>query len=336
MELSRLQEEILNSPDNKVIVLASAASGKTRLMTEKVRQLLQNGVDPREIAVITFTNMAAAELKQRLGDDYKPGLFVGTIHSLANYFLNAAGIKTDSILDDENFDQLFLMVKENPSCVKHLEWILLDEAQDSDDLQFEFLLDMIKPECFFICGDIKQCIYRFNGSNPELLQDLTFDPEVYTCDLNENYRNGSTILDFARRLIKKTGLRDTSKPMRGISGTVKEAKFNERTILEYIQSWPHYSQWAILCRSNRQVEQVCWILRQHQIPYETFKQGDLKKEELVEKMQQETVKVLTVHSAKGLEWNNVIAIGMNGRNDEETCIEYVAATRAKNLLVWMK
>ena len=37
MELSNLQKEILESPDRKTVVLASAASGKTRLLTEKVR-----------------------------------------------------------------------------------------------------------------------------------------------------------------------------------------------------------------------------------------------------------------------------------------------------------
>ena len=104
MELSKLQTDILEAPYNKTIVLSSAASGKSRLLTEKVRQLLRNNVNPREVAVITFTNMAAAELKQRLGDDYKDGLFVGTIHALANYFLLSAGIKTGEVLDNEEFD----------------------------------------------------------------------------------------------------------------------------------------------------------------------------------------------------------------------------------------
>lgn len=107
MKLSKLQEEILNAPYNRVVVMASAAAGKTTLMTEKVRQLIRAGVNPREIAVITFTNMAAGELRQRLGEDYKDGLFVGTIHALANYMLLSAGIKTGKVLDNEEFDKLF-------------------------------------------------------------------------------------------------------------------------------------------------------------------------------------------------------------------------------------
>ena len=336
MQLSNLQQEILESPDRKTVVLASAASGKTRLMTEKVRQLLRAGVDPQGIAVITFTNMAATELRQRLGEDYKDGLFVGTVHSLANYFLKTAGIKTDKVLDDEKFDDLFLMVKKNPACVKHLEWILLDEAQDSNDLQFEFLFDVIKPDCFFVCGDTRQCIYRFNGSNPDLLRDLSQDPEVYTCDLNENYRNGSEILKFARKLSYATGVIDNSIAMRKAKGTVNEMKFNPIFIVNSIRACPPYSQWAILCRTWKQIEEMQLLLKENKIPYDTFKQGDLKREELLEKLEDDTVKILTIHSAKGLEWNNVIVRGAYCRGDDEKCIRYVAATRARDLLIWIK
>ena len=336
MELSKLQEEIINAPDNKIVVLSSAASGKTSVMTEKVRQLLHNNTDPREIAVITFTNMAAAELKERLGDDYLPGLFVGTIHGLANYFLTSAGIKTGQILDDEEFDKLFPLVKKNPQCVRHLEWVLLDEAQDSDRSQFEFLFEMINPEHFFICGDLRQSIYRWNGAEPELLLGLTQRPDVHTYDLNENYRNGSSILAFARRIIKRAGQQDNSVTMRNISGVVREIKFDPYNIVSAIDSRREYRTWAILCRTNAQVNSMIHMLYEAGIPYETFRQGDLTKDELVEKMQKNTVKVLTVHSAKGLEWDNVVAYGIRYYNEEELSIGYVAATRARNLLIWIR
>jgi superfamily I DNA/RNA helicase len=46
--------------------------------------------------------------------------------------------------------------------------------------------------------------------------------------------------------------------------------------------------------------------------------------------------VLTIHTAKGLEANNVIVIGAKFYNLEERCISYVAATRARNALYWTK
>ena len=53
-------------------------------------------------------------------------------------------------------------------------------------------------------------------------------------------------------------------------------------------------------------------------------------------MKENTVKVLTIHTAKGLEANNVIVVGAKFFNTEERCVSYVAATRARNLLVWTR
>ena len=52
-------------------------------------------------------------------------------------------------------------------------------------------------------------------------------------------------------------------------------------------------------------------------------------------MNENSIKLLTIHTAKGLEANNVIVYGAQWNNDEEIRINYVAATRAKNLLIWM-
>ena len=159
MKLSLLQKEIVNSTFPKTVVIADAGSGKTACLTEKTRLLLREGVDPRQIAVITFTNLAASELQYRLDADYKEGIFVGTIHSLANYMLRSSGIDTSKILDEEKFDELFALIKKNQYCVKHLQWVLLDEAQDSDTLQFEFIVDMICPDNFFVISFSKKLRY---------------------------------------------------------------------------------------------------------------------------------------------------------------------------------
>lgn len=335
MKLSKLQEEILNAPYNRIIVLSSAASGKTRLMTEKVRQLLRAGVNPKEIAVITFTTMAATELRQRLGDDYKDGLFVGTIHALANYFLLSSGVSTGKVLDNEDFDKLFEMVEAHPGCVRPVEYLLLDEAQDTDALQFKFILEMINPTSFFLCGDVRQSIYGFRGSRPDLLMQLAHREDVKVFDMNENYRNGYNVLAFAKRLIKPTGLIDTSIAMKEGNGAVAEVPYDSGLIVTKIKDQPVYDEWAILTRTNSEISTICTVLGRAGIPYDTFKQGDLSKQELLEKMNQNTVKVLTVHSAKGLEWDNVIVIGMRYRPEEERNVCYVAATRARENLIWM-
>jgi len=334
MELSQLQLKILNAPCNRSIVISSAASGKTRLLTEKVRQILRAGTNPKTIAVITFTNMAAAELRTRLGSDYKDGLFVGTIHALANYFLLSAGIKTDKVIDDERFDELFKMVKKNPLCIRHLDWILLDEAQDSDERQFEFLFDMINPDYFFICGDPKQSIYQWKGSDPTLMMKLSKVEGAQIFEMNENYRNGSNILTYAKRIISRSGLIDSSRALR-MNGTVSEIPYSPAAILQRLEDEANYNEWAILCRTNSEISSISKNLAIQRIPYDTFKQGDLSREELITKMHENTVKVLTIHSSKGLEWNNVIVIGVRYSSAEELNVGYVAATRARDNLIWM-
>jgi len=91
-------------------VLAAAAAGKTAVLTERARKLLRDGVNPSDIAVITFTNLAAQELRDRLADDYKDGIYIGTIHGLANKFLLTHGINTGKLIEDEKFDEFFILL----------------------------------------------------------------------------------------------------------------------------------------------------------------------------------------------------------------------------------
>ena len=126
MNLSKKQNLIVTTKESNVVVVAAAAAGKTRVMTERIRYLLNSGVDPKTIVAITFTNNAANELYDRLGQP--KDLFIGTVHSYANYLLLSSGIATGSLLDSENFDGLFRLVEKNPGCIKPVNHLLLDEA----------------------------------------------------------------------------------------------------------------------------------------------------------------------------------------------------------------
>ena len=68
----------------------------------------------------------------RLGEDYKDGMFIGTIHSLAARFLlmGGYGAEVGQAIDDEEFDLFFTFIQKHPDCVQHYTHVLVDEAQD--------------------------------------------------------------------------------------------------------------------------------------------------------------------------------------------------------------
>ena len=343
MKLSALQEQIVNTKEKKVIVLASAAAGKSTCLVERVKKILRDGANPERVIAFTFTNAAAEEMRKLLGEEAK-GCFINTIHAYAYYLLTKNGIDVSSIIDEEKFDDFFELIKQHIEIIEPVDYLLLDEAQDSTETEFQFILDMIKPKELFIIGDLKQSIYEFRGGRPDILLRLMNEPQFVVYDLNENYRNAPAILRFAKKIITGNMLGDYDLYDDSISmvedtmGYVNEIEYYPSQIISMIKNEPDYGKWFILTRSNAQIEEVINFLTKAEIPCDTFKKSRLTSEEFALKMKQDTVKVLTVHAAKGLETDNVVVVGVSrwAKKSEERRIAYVAATRAKKKLIWTK
>lgn len=78
MELTIHQREAITATEPLVLCVAGAGSGKTTLLTDRIKALIQSGVDPNRVVAITFTNAAAQEVERRLeGVTLK---YVGTLH----------------------------------------------------------------------------------------------------------------------------------------------------------------------------------------------------------------------------------------------------------------
>ena len=345
MELSIEQQLAVYSNEKRVLVCAGAGAGKTRCLTERVKYLItERKVDPSKIFCITFTNMAAEEMKLRLGNIVDE-CFIGTIHSLANKILLQSGISTFDAIEEEEFDKFFTMLQDNQDILKfpEVEHLLVDEIQDICDKEYNFMRTILQPENFWAVGDSRQAIYGFKGANYHIFMGLTEDPFTEVYELRDCYRCDPEIIDFAN--IHLRNVRNIYKTpthcVRDYSGAaVEEGEFSYAALLDIVESLYRqektYKEITILCRSNRMVDDVMFFLKQHGIPNMTFKKADKTFVELQEELKSDSVKVLTVHSAKGLEWDNVIVIQeFAGWNDEENRINYVAATRARDLLFWL-
>ncbi len=108
--LNTAQQEAVEKTDGPVLVLAGAGSGKTKVLTQKLCYILANKLAyPSEILMVTFTNKAAAEMKERvvrlLGENSDLP-FMGTFHSYGARFLRIEGqhlgLSSNFVIYDEN------------------------------------------------------------------------------------------------------------------------------------------------------------------------------------------------------------------------------------------
>jgi DNA helicase-2/ATP-dependent DNA helicase PcrA len=113
-ELNREQLDVVMAGDGPMLVIAGAGSGKTRALTYRVSRLIEDGVDPSDILLLTFTNKAAREMLSRVEElvtiDTRR-IWGGTFHSIGNRLLrqHAATIgyrSSFTILDSEDAKEM--------------------------------------------------------------------------------------------------------------------------------------------------------------------------------------------------------------------------------------
>ena len=131
--LSNLNEQQLDAVryrDGALLVLAGAGSGKTRIITSRIVNMIQQGVNPHEILAVTFTNKAANEMKKRVRRHVDYPVDIGTFHSICLKILRVHAVNaglTDGFTIYDDQDQLSI-IKE---CMKELS---VDEKELSPKL----------------------------------------------------------------------------------------------------------------------------------------------------------------------------------------------------------
>jgi DNA helicase-2/ATP-dependent DNA helicase PcrA len=110
-ELNRAQLEAVTTINGPVLVIAGAGSGKTRVIVHRVAFMMENGINPGDILLLTFTRKAANEMLGRvqklLKDNAAQKVFGGTFHAFSNFILrkysNMLNIPSNfTIIDEED------------------------------------------------------------------------------------------------------------------------------------------------------------------------------------------------------------------------------------------
>ena len=145
---------------------------------------------------------------------------------------------------------------------KRFSFILVDEFQDINPLQYEILQMLAGQEKnLFVVGDDDQAIYGFRGSKPEILLQFPVEyPDTAQVQLSCNYRSGNAIVEAAQQVILANQVRFSKELKANRTGgkvklvTFETPKEEQEKILQYLKNAvARKEQCAILCRTNREL-----------------------------------------------------------------------------------
>jgi len=189
--LNPKQLAAVTSIEDTLIIIAGPGSGKTRVITSKIAHLQKNGVNPREIIAVTFTNKAAKEMKERLinelGEDAVKKMWVSTFHSAC-----------------------VRIISENHNKINLPRHFTIYDQQDSKNILKKILKEIVKDELAetelntelnYIQKEISTA--KNDSMNPKEYAEDVRENQVYDIWLRyEEKLKNSNALDFDDLLLK--------------------------------------------------------------------------------------------------------------------------------------
>lgn len=193
--------------------------------------------------------------------------------------------KTSKLLD---FDDILLYTYElltNRNDIlrgwqKRFTYILVDEFQDINQLQYDVVKLLAKPEDnLFIVGDDDQSIYAFRGAKPEIMLHFPEDyPDAKTELLACNYRSVSTIVELSQKVISENSRRYKKElfadRMGGNPVTIQafedgkqEELYVKNQVQKLLKEGIPYEEMAVLYRTNSGARFLVETLMRYQIPF---------------------------------------------------------------------
>jgi len=389
MILNNEQKKVVYSNERFLFLLAGAGSGKTRVIVERIKYLIEIGIEPSQILAITFTRKASFEMKdrvnnslvhihtfhqfcyQRLIDDFKQEFKMVDenvisfkkehLLEITKYKNSLYQLKKPRLYDTyqmslanhqmKDFDDLLLDFYFKIRYVNHnyrYSYIFIDEFQDTNHLQYELLKLLIRKNTNVLAvGDPDQSIYVFRGASSQIINLYIKDYQAKLYTLSINYRSSPTILYHANRLIKRNNRRYRNELIPNHVGIQKvysiqfsnEIEEAEQLIdlINKLQKLKIKSEEiAVLYRNHQRSYELQKRMRELDIVFQTFDENNND--------EKNGVQLMTIHKAKGLEFDAVIIIGLemgvlpsshDNRQwelDEERRLMFVAMTRARDHL----
>lgn len=186
-KLNDKQKEAVMHVDGPCLVLAGAGSGKTKVLTERIVNLINNGVSPFNILSITFTNKAAREMRERVYNSIEEEankIFIGTFHSL--------GLK---------------IVRENASVIGYSNNVTILDRDDVNTLIKRFMKELnLDTEHYPVKSILNKISFAKNeGLSPDELDKFAKAPlDMASCKVYKMYESAlkrSNSVDFDDLLI---------------------------------------------------------------------------------------------------------------------------------------
>nr|QFG73775.1 MAG: UvrD-like helicase C-terminal domain protein [Megaviridae environmental sample] len=346
--LNQAQLEIVNLPINTHIrILACAGSGKTTTLLHRIKHLIDNNVNPTGIILTTFTRDAADEMDKRLKQLDVHMVETGTLDSIA---YKHCGCDKNTLYHINEYIYMFLDFLKSPhgySYIRTKTHLIVDEFQDIDDLQWEFIKIMSDHGVWIIgVGDDYQNIYTFRNSQVKYILNMNaYLFSTVSRFLTKNYRSSDEIISIANTSIKKNKnqvdkLMIGQNILCGLPTVVRFSLWKKQFefIVRTMRRHPNESI-AILSRNNSMLLKIENHLCKWGVPnvlLESYHGRHIPQCD-------NHVTLATLHKSKGLEWGIVFILGLDDDHfpsdktqiEEERRLFYVAVTRARKHLYMM-
>lgn len=240
------QRKAVECVEGPVLIVAGAGSGKTRVLTSRVANILAQGVHPENVLALTFTKKAASEMKERIammvGAQRARRVVMGTFHAVFVRFLREyasfLGYSDQFTIYDQGDSTSAIKV-----CIKELG--LDDKIYKPRDVLAR--ISMAKNNLITVSA------YR---NNQELLMADLHSKKPRIIDLYDLYQlklKQSSVMDFDDILVNMNILlRDNKEALETISG-----RFSHILVDEYQDT--NYSQYVILKRLSSRHRNICVV-----------------------------------------------------------------------------